>query len=68
MPMSWFQEHLGSWVLRKDPVDSEFRTYQIPENPKCVPYFHELQNIGIKFKPFLLVHKAPQEECEACSA
>ena len=67
MPISWFQEHLGDFVMRKDPVDSEFRTYQLPENPKCVTFFHELQSHGIQFKPILKIHNR-MTECESCSA
>lgn len=67
MPMDFFQANLGNWVLRKDPVDADYRTYLMPENPKAVTLFHSLQEHGIRFKPMLRIHSGPIE-CESCSA
>ena len=67
MPQSFFQANLGGWVLRRDPVDESFRTNQLSENPKSVMYYHSLQEIGVKFKPILTIHKSPID-CESCSA
>lgn len=67
MPQSFFQANLGGWVLRRDPVDESFRTYQLSENPKSVLYYHSLQEIGVKFKPILTIHNR-LEGCESCSA
>ena len=68
MPQNFFAEHLGAFVLRKDKCDADFRPYQLPENPKCVTYFHDLQSYGVEFKPLLKVHRGPVEECQSCSA
>jgi len=67
MPQSFFQAHLGGWVLRRDGADDSFRTYQLVENPKAVLYYHALQEMGVEFKPILTIHSSPID-CEACSS
>lgn len=65
MPQSFFSSKLGEWVLRKDPVDSDFRTYQLSDNPKAAQYYHSLQDIGVQFKPILNVAQS-ENVCLSC--
>ena len=65
MSSSFFASHLGQWVLRTDPCDSAPRTFYIPNDYKWVQYLHDLQTVGVKFAPLLVIHSS-ESTCVSC--